>query len=106
MRAMRNLPVALICRSAPFLCFPKIRSIIRPIPPRSQRDVSRSSRHVRRGCGGRGCAWLTSGTEAYGEIVWSWRPERSGAKLPTMLAHRGDDGGKRNGSPGRARISC
>src|SRR6516225_7967984 len=29
----------------------------------------------------------------------------SGAKLATMLAHRADDGGKRNGSPRRARIS-
>jgi hypothetical protein len=30
---------------------------------------------------------------------------RSGAKLATMLAHCADDGGKRDGSPGRARIS-
>ena len=53
-----------------------------------------------------GTCLLTSGTSADGEVVWSWRPERSGAKLPTMLAHRGDDGGKRKGSPGRAPISC
>ena len=26
---------------------------------------------------------------AYGEIVWSWRPKFLGAKLATMLAHRG-----------------
>src|SRR5581483_5791063 len=26
-------------------------------------------------------------------------PQRSGVKLPTMLAHRGGDGGKRDGSP-------
>jgi hypothetical protein len=30
---------------------------------------------------------------------------RSGAKLATMLSHRADDGGKRDGSPRRARIS-
>jgi hypothetical protein len=44
-------------------------------PVSLQRDVSRSSRHVRRGCSGRGCARLTSGTDADGEVVWSWRPE-------------------------------
>jgi hypothetical protein len=36
----------------------------------------------------------TNGTEADGEIVWSWRPD-AGAKLATMLAHHADDGGKR-----------
>jgi len=29
---------------------------------------------------------LTSGISLDGEVVWSWRPERSGAKLPTMRA--------------------
>src|SRR6202007_2202845 len=32
-------------------------------------------------------------------------PQCLGAKLATMLAHRADDGCKRDGSPGRARIS-
>ena len=36
---------------------------------------------------------LTSGTEADGEIVWSWRAH-AGAKLATMLTHRSDNGGK------------
>jgi hypothetical protein len=31
---------------------------------------------------------LTSGTEADGEVVWSWRAH-AGAKLATMLMHRG-----------------
>ena len=35
-----------------------------------------------------------SGTEADGEVVWSWRP-KAGAKLATMLAHRADDGGNK-----------
>jgi hypothetical protein len=36
----------------------------------------------------------TSGIDADGEVVWSWRA-LAGAKLATMLTHRADDGGKR-----------
>jgi hypothetical protein len=44
---------------------------------------------------------LTSGAEADGEIVWSWRPD-AGVKSAIRSA---GDGGKRARSPGRARIS-
>ena len=56
-------------------------------------------RHIRwmrdAGCGMRWTRAVpkASGTDADGEGVWSRRPD-AGAKLPTMLAHRGDDGGK------------
>jgi hypothetical protein len=42
---------------------------------------------------------------ADGEIVWSWRPRYLALKHAMMLAHHAGDGGKRDGSPGRARIS-
>jgi hypothetical protein len=60
---------------------------------------------VRRGCGGRGCARLTSGTEAYGEIVWSWRPRDLAPSPGEAEGLREGDGGKQDGSPRRARIS-
>ena len=31
----------------------------------------------------------TSGADADGEVVWSWRPKFPGVKLATMLPHRG-----------------
>jgi hypothetical protein len=42
----------------------------------------------------------TNGTEADGEVVWSWRPD-AGVKFRGILS-RGD-GGKKARSPGRAR---
>ena len=38
----------------------------------------------------------TNDIDAYGEVVWSWRPG-AGAKWTTMLAHRVDDRGKTAG---------
>ena len=35
----------------------------------------------------------TTGTDADGQAVWSWRPD-AGAKLAMMLPHHADDGGK------------
>ncbi len=44
----------------------------------------------------------TSATEAYGEVVWSWRPD-AGVKSSKKLALLGGDGGKKARSPRRAR---
>jgi hypothetical protein len=57
------------------------------------------------GCGGRGRRRLTSGAILGRRSRVVLAPQCLGAKLATMLAHRADDGGKRDGSPGRARIS-
>ncbi len=58
---------------------PQISSIFR-VSRLHKRGVSRSSRTLGAGCGGRfGCA-LTNAAEADGEIVWSWRPD-AGAKF-------------------------
>ena len=79
---------------------PQISSIFR-VSRLHKRGVSRSSRTLEAGCGGRfGCA-LTNAAEADGEIVWSWRPD-AGAKVAERSAN---DGGKRARSPGRSRIS-
>jgi hypothetical protein len=58
-----------------------------------KRGVSRSSRTWR------GMRWTrmcrkTSGIDADGEVVWSWRA-LAGAKQATMLTHRAGNGGKR-----------
>src|ERR1700726_4560948 len=45
----------------------------------------------------------TSGANADGEVVWSWRPD-AGAEFSRSKLLR-SDGGKRARSPGRARIS-
>ena len=45
----------------------------------------------------------TSGANADGEVVWSWRPDAGAKFLRSKLLR--DDGGKRARSPGRARIS-
>src|SRR5271154_1902158 len=69
-----------------------------PRPALTKRGVSRSSRNV--GCGMRWTLWRrkTSGAQADGKIVWSWRPD-AGVKLaeaipPTTVAkepgHRGE----------------
>ncbi len=43
--------------------------------------------------------YLTSGANADGEIVWSWRPKALASSSRVMLSHHADDGGKREGSP-------
>jgi hypothetical protein len=45
-----------------------------------KRGVSRSSRTLGAGCGGRSGGALTSGANADGEVVWFWRPD-AGAKV-------------------------
>jgi hypothetical protein len=45
----------------------------------------------------------TSGANADGEVVWSWRPDADAKFLRSKLLR--DDGGKRARSPGRARIN-
>ena len=57
------------------------------IPPRLQRRVSRSSRHARRVAVDAICR-PTSGIDADGQVVWSWRAH-AGAKSAAMLTHRG-----------------
>jgi hypothetical protein len=55
----------------------------------------------------------TSGIDAYGEVVWSWHPLLMSSRAEVTSAQPGleepsdprGDGGKRNSSPGRARIS-
>jgi len=48
---------------------------------------------------------VTIGADADGEIVWSWRPKALASSCRRCPAHRGGDGGKRDGSPRRVRIS-
>ena len=48
---------------------------------------------------------LTSATEADDEIVWSWRPKGSALRWRQCAAHCADNGGNRQGSPRRSRIS-
>jgi len=68
------------------------------------RGVSRTSRHVRRGCGGRGgIDDERCGRGRRNRMVLA--PQVLGAKFVTMRAHCTDDGGKRDGSPRRVRIS-
>jgi hypothetical protein len=52
-------------------CFPQITSIFPPSPP-DKRGVSRSSRTLDAGCGGRGLRQATNDVDlAYGEVVWA-----------------------------------
>ena len=44
----------------------------------------------------------TNVAEAYGEVVWSWRPV-AGVKFVRGQKPIADDGGKKARSPGRAR---
>jgi hypothetical protein len=50
--------------------------------------------NVERNAGSRDMCRGTSGTDADGEVVWSWRAH-AGAKWAAMCSHRADDGGKR-----------
>jgi len=81
------------------------KSCFSPVVPCRWRGARRDRHERGAECGGRGCACPTSGTDADGEVVWFWRPRDlalSFAHAPKAL--RGD-GGKRDGSPRRARIS-
>ena len=56
-----------------------------PAIPSHKRGVSRSSRTLGTGCDGRGSvrranSARTNGADAYGEVVWSWRPD-AGVKV-------------------------
>ncbi len=42
-----------------------------------------------------------SGVTADGEVVWFWRPD-AGAKLATMLSHRGQRRGQESPVPGKS----
>ncbi len=66
------------------------------------RGVSRSSRNVRREMRWTRRCRKTNGTFAYGEAVWSRRPD-AGVKFGDDASHRADDGGKKARSPRRAR---
>jgi hypothetical protein len=50
------------------------------------------------------CRW-TCGAFADGEVAWSWRPNVWRQVLVGLQRSYEGDGGKRNGSPGRAPIS-
>src|SRR5258705_10448339 len=72
--------------------------------PGPQRGVSRSSRTLGMGCGGRGgvrraTASRTNDAEAYGQVVSFWRPN---AGVKSAIGSAGD-GVKQAWSPGRAR---
>ncbi len=70
------------------------------------RDVSRSSRHVGRGCSGREGAARRAATVHGRRNRVVLTPQSSGVKQPAMRKRiAGCDGGKREGSPRRARIS-
>jgi hypothetical protein len=47
----------------------------------------------------------TNDADAGGEVVWSWRPKALAPSPSEAEKLRGGDGGKRDGSPRRARIS-
>jgi len=64
-----------------------------------KRGVSRSSRTLGAGCGGRRRRCWRERRPADGEAVWSWRPD-AGVKLAERSA---SDGGKKARSPRRAR---
>jgi hypothetical protein len=85
-----------------------------PPPPQEGRLANVTTRAV--GCDGRECADRRAALIAYGEVVWSWRPKvlapqgpgapRSWRQVLAKLeSFAKGDGGKRDGSPRRARIS-
>jgi len=96
-------PVAIICRMPPPLHFPIFRTILTPSRLGTE---GRFAVVTRREAGRRWTlTWLlTSATEADGEIVWSWRPKGPALRRRCVSASWAN-GGKRQGSPGRARIS-
>src|SRR5262249_15180033 len=58
-----------------------------------------SSRTLSAGCGGRGRSRWTGGSDADGEVVWSWHPGAD-AKFARLIGERADDGGKNAGPRG------
>ena len=76
MRDMRKLLVVPVCRRPHALSITANQKYDSGHPASMQRDVSRSSRHVRRGCDGRfgdACEFFvrTNGAEADDEVAWS-----------------------------------
>ena len=69
------------------------------------RGVSRSSRNVRRDVVDVEGADRRAALFADGEVVWSWRPKVLALSPSEAEKLRGGDGGKRDGSPRRVRIS-
>jgi hypothetical protein len=69
------------------------------------RGVSRSSRNVRRDAVDVEGADRRAALFADGEVVWSWRPKVLALSPSEAEKLRGGDGGKRDGSPRRVRIS-
>ena len=78
-----------------------VETSLEPTPSRShKRGVSRSSRTLGAGCGGRGSVKRRMTLRAHGEVVWSWRPDAGvkfrGAIRATTVAkkpgHRGEHG--------------
>jgi len=98
-------PFAIICRTPPLLQFPLIRTILQPsrLVAEGRFAVVTTREAGRRWT----LMWLlTSAMEADGEIVWSWRPKGLALKQATMRKRiAACDGGKRQGSPRRSRIS-
>ena len=85
-----------------YFYFGKSESVISSRCPASARGAYASSRTWG------GMRWTrmrrkTSGANADGEVVWSWRPDAGAKFLRSKLLR--DDGGKRARSPGRSRIS-
>ncbi len=94
--AAKNIPISF---------FPKLVSPAR-VPRSIKRGVSRSSRTLNAGCGGRtspsAILARTNGVCADGEVVWSWRSD-AGAKVVKTLSRLTGDGGNQAWSPRRAR---
>jgi hypothetical protein len=84
-----------VAKNIPISFFPKLRSPVH-VPRSIKRGVSRSSRTLNAGCGGRtspsAILARTNGVCADGEVVWSWRSE-AGAKVVKTLARLTGDGG-------------
>ena len=84
--ATKNIPISF---------FPKLVSPAR-VPRSIKRGVSRSSRTLNAGCGGRtspsAILARTNGVCADGEVVWSWRSD-AGAKSVKTLSRLTGDGG-------------
>ena len=71
----------------------------------ASRGVSRSSRHVRRGCGGRRRAVRRAARRRTAKSCGPDAPRLRRQVGDDAKPHRADNGGKQDGSPGRARIS-
>jgi len=110
MRAMQQLPVVLVCRTMSTCAVGQIRSMFRLVPPHSKRGVSRSSRTLSVGCGGRvglrvGHLARTNNSGTHGQVARSWPPDAEVKFAMMRFVCRADDGGKKARSPGRMRSS-